>query len=315
MGKLIRLTPEIKDNLRAEFEKYLGTAKCQDGKFQFTSTLSGAKDRKATVYLTPAAFAKLWALVVNFSKEVAWHGLARRMEDETKDEYLIYDILVYPQEVTGSTVNTDQMEYQNWLLGLENEVFNNVRFQGHSHVDMGVSPSATDLEHQRKILEQLGDDDFYIFMIWNKKSACHTKIYDMKKNVFFDNEDCTVRMFGDGVNFEEFLKGAKEMVKDRTYTTHSYSNSYYGGYHNGGSYATDTFASSRGGKTTVYGTPADQAPVVVSKPAATAPAAANAADPSKKPIVPIAAGSFVMDDDEDDEDDRQFPVNSHVGGV
>ena len=104
MGKLISLTPEVKEHLRSEFEKYLDSAKCQDGKVQFIRQLDSVKDRKATVYLTPQAFAKMWALISNFNKEVAWHGLARRMEDETKDEYLIYDILVYPQEVTGTTV-------------------------------------------------------------------------------------------------------------------------------------------------------------------------------------------------------------------
>lgn len=305
MGKLISLTPEIKDHLRSEFGKYLETAKCQDGKVQFIRQLDAVKDRKATVFLTPQAFAKLWALVTNFNKEVAWHGLARRMEDETKDEYLIYDIMVYPQEVTGSTVNTDQMEYQNWLLGLSNEVFNNVRFQGHSHVEIAVNPSGTDLDHQRRLLDQLGPEDFYIFQIWNKKSACHTKIYDMKKNVFFDNSDCSVRMFGDGVNFEEFLNGAKEMVKERSYATPTYIGA--GGYRGGsGVYSTDTF----GGKSsnaTVYGTPSAPAlpssgPVVVSKDPAKDAAAKPASEPAAKPRVPIA-GNYIMDDGIDDFDD------------
>ena len=301
MGKLISLTPEVKDHLRSEFEKYLDSAKCQDGKVQFIRQLDSVKDRKATVYLTPQAFAKMWALISNFNKEVAWHGLARRMEDETKDEYLIYDILVYPQEVTGTTVNTDQMEYQNWLLGLPNEVFNNVRFQGHSHVDMAVNPSGTDLDHQRRLLDQLGPEDFYIFQIWNKRSACHTKIYDMKKNIFFDNADCTVRMFGDGVNFEEFLNAAKGMVKDRSYSTPSYANGYHGG---SGVYSSDTFGG-RGGNTTVYGTPAvtplpSAGPVVVSKETAKAPDKKPNEAPAK-PRVPIA-GNYILDDEDDDVD-------------
>lgn len=312
MGKLISLTPEIKDHLRSEFDKYLESAKCQDGKVQFIRQLDAVKDRKATVFLTPQAFAKLWALVTNFNKEVAWHGLARRMEDETKDEYLIYDIMVYPQEVTGSTVNTDQMEYQNWLLGLSNEVFNNVRFQGHSHVEMAVNPSTTDLDHQRRILDQLGPEDFYIFQIWNKKSACHTKIYDMKKNVFFDNSDCSVRMFGDGVNFEEFLKGAKEMVKERSYSTPTYVGGYRGGP--GSVYSTDTFGG-KSGSATVYGTPAaaplpSAGPVVVSKGSdkdADNGGAKPAQEPAAKPRVPIA-GNYVLEDEDYGYDDP-YPVS------
>ena len=44
-------------------------------------------------------------------------------------------------------------------------------YAGHSHVNMGTSPSSVDLNHQEEILRMLGDNDFYIFMIWNKSFA------------------------------------------------------------------------------------------------------------------------------------------------
>ena len=40
---------------------------------------------------------------------------------------------------------------------------------GHSHVNMGTSPSATDTKLQEDHLAQLQDNDFYIFLIVNKK--------------------------------------------------------------------------------------------------------------------------------------------------
>lgn len=306
MGKIIRITPELRENLRAEFDKYLSTAKCQGGKIQFTRTLPGAKDRKATVFITPSAFAKMWALISGFSKEVAWHGRARRLDDETKDEYLIYDIMVYPQEVTGGTVNTDQMKYQDWILKFDDEVFHSIRFQGHSHVEMAVSPSSTDMDHQKKIIDQLGDEDFYIFMIWNKKAACHTKVYDMKKNVFFDNEDCTVRMVEDGVDFEAFMKEANEMVKDRVYTTPTYAGGYRGSYSGNADYS--EFGRTPAGSSAAQPyTPVDTKPALPeAKPDEKKK---ETQEPTQKPRVPISGG-YVMDYDDDNDD--PFPTDSHA---
>ena len=71
----------------------------------------------------------------------------------------------------------------------------------------------------------LGDDDFYIFMIWNKSFVSTNKIYDLKKNVLFEDKDITVKLEGEHEGLVEFLKAAKDMVKQKSYT---YGN--YGGY-------------------------------------------------------------------------------------
>lgn len=71
----------------------------------------------------------------------------------------------------------------------------------------------------------LGDDDFYIFMIWNKSFVSTNKIYDLKKNVLFEDKDITVKLEGEHEGLAEFLKTAKDMVKQKSYT---YGN--YGGY-------------------------------------------------------------------------------------
>lgn len=234
MSKLIKVTQECLDAIRKDFEDALSSGKFSDGKVTFTKTI-GNVNRKATVFFTEVAWLKMQTLISEFDKEVAWHGIAKRGEDPEKDEYIISDILVYPQEVTGTTVTTDQQKYQMWLMGHEDDVFNNIRFQGHSHVTMGTSPSGVDTALYDGILDQLTDEMFYIFMIWNKKKEKTIKIYDMAKNVLFETADVTVEVLG----LDAWLKDAKEMVKDKTYTpsTYSgYSGSYggYGGY--GGSY-------------------------------------------------------------------------------
>lgn len=167
-------------------------------------------------------------LIREFNDEVAWHGIATRCEE--KDTYLISDILVYPQEVTGTTVTTDQEKYQMWLMGQEDDIFNNIRMQGHSHVNMATSPSSVDLNLYESILDQLSGDMFYIFMIWNKSGSKTVKIYDLRENILFETSDVTVSIKDVG-DMSGFLKEAKELVQRKTYTPTYGGNGYpYSGY-------------------------------------------------------------------------------------
>lgn len=233
MSKVIKLTDEQLQECRKDFDAALSSIKLTDGKISFIKTIASLNE-KATIYFDPLAWRKMQTLIKEFDKEVAWHGVAYRGEDETENEYYITDILVYPQKVTGSTVNTDQEKYEMWLMQHDDEVFNNIRMQGHSHVNMQTSPSAVDETHQAKILEQLEDDMFYIFLIWNKHNSKFIKIYDLKKNILFETADVTVEILDDGSGIDEFLAEAKKLVDDKP-TPASYPGYYNGGYY-GGSY-------------------------------------------------------------------------------
>lgn len=217
MSKIIKLTPEYIQECTREFQEQLQRGKLTNGRVEYTKTF-GSETRKATLYFSCLAWLKMNALVQEFEKEVAWHGVAKRGDDESKDDYIVTDILVYPQTVSGASVEMDTDTYQKWLCeNFEDERFANIRLQGHSHVNMGVSPSGVDLSHQSEILTQLTDDMFYIFVIWNKRGDKNIKIYDIKKNVMFETNDIEVHVIDD------FMAQAKEMVKDRTYSFQSAS--------------------------------------------------------------------------------------------
>lgn len=224
MSKPIYLTKEYIDNMVEEFRKNVTDAKMSDGKISFSKSFdyTGEDDTKAYVIFTPMAYVKMLTLLKHFDTEVAWHGTVRR-EDE--DTFVITDVMVYPQTVTGATVNTDQEEYQKWMMTLEDDVFNSMRMQGHSHVNMGTSPSGVDSNHQQQILAQLKEDDYYIFMIFNKRLDHTIKIYDYANNVMYEDKDVIVSVADDEFDVESFIAESDHAVTHKTYAAGS-----YGGY-------------------------------------------------------------------------------------
>jgi hypothetical protein len=214
MPKPIIITGAMKQQAQEEFTEMLADMKMSDGKISYTKAFK-YKDASASLYLSPQTYSKTIALVTAFSDEVAWHGTVTRAG---KSEFIIEDIFVYPQEVTGSTVNTDQEGYTQWLYGFDDEVFSKIRMQGHSHVSMSVFPSGVDSGHRAQILDQLDEDMFYIFMVWNKRLETHTLIYDMANNVLYEDGDVTVKILGDE-SLDEFLADAKEKVRKKKAVT------------------------------------------------------------------------------------------------
>lgn len=212
MSKPIQLTEDLLQEMQKEFAEALRKAKMSDGKITYTKSFVWKEDTDvATLEFTPTSYVKMVSLLQHFDSEVAWHGVVSR-DTEDPLHFVIEDILVYPQKVSGATVNTDQEEYTNWLYGLEDAVFNALKMQGHSHVDMGVSPSSVDLTHQSEILSQLEGDMFYIFMIWNKRLEHTIKIYDLGSNTLYEDEDIQLVC----PDLEDFLTEADQMVKKKS---------------------------------------------------------------------------------------------------
>ena len=227
MTRPIVLTEEQKRGILAEVLASLNANKNMfDGKVSFSKTYKWTSDEEdiSTINFTPLAFAKMHKLIMDYSTEVAWHGVIKR--DQNDDSvFWVEDILVYPQVVTGATVNTDQEKYTNWINELTDDQFNNLKFQGHSHVNMGVSPSTTDTSHQKDIIEQLRGEMFYVFMIWNKRFEFNAWVYDMKRNTVYDGNDVKVNICDrDGVDIGNFVAEAKKLASPSTsYGTASYT--------------------------------------------------------------------------------------------
>lgn len=211
MSRPIMLNDALIERYVKEFRDSISKMKLSDGKISYNKSLEyeASKD-KITVYFTAAAYSKMIALVMQYSTEIAWHGVAERCDGG----FLVKDILVYPQIVAGATANTDQEEYQKWFMHLDDDIVNHMRMQGHSHVKMSTSPSGVDTAYYDKIIAQLGKEDFYIFLIWNKSMSRTVKVYDMKENVMYEDKDIRIALVEEGYDMDAFLSEAKRVVKN-----------------------------------------------------------------------------------------------------
>jgi hypothetical protein len=177
-------------------------------------TISSQYD-DAILQFSPEAFVKMYALIDNFSTEVAWHGLCYR-DTVQSNRFIIYDILVYPQEVTGCTVTPGQKEYEDWLYDdLTDVEFADLKMHGHSHVNFSPSPSGTDTEYQKGKLKDVCDDDFYIFIICNKDMCSWVRIYDKANNVLYHTSDIDIVISSVDCDIEDFLNKAHKKVRMR----------------------------------------------------------------------------------------------------
>ncbi len=237
MAKPIRLTEEWIRSMAEEFMEKLRKANIADGKVSYTKSFQWKDDdHKVNVLFAPDAYAKMLTLLHGFKSEVAWHGIVERRSD---DCFVIKDIVVYPQTVSGVTVNTDQERYQQWLMNLDDDDACALRMQGHSHVDMPVTPSKVDLDNWELILSQLKREQFYIFMIYNKRLERTVKVYDLKTNTLYDGDDVRVAILAENGDLDDFMKDAKaQVVGDATIAASRGYGGAYGGYGEGfGRYA------------------------------------------------------------------------------
>lgn len=217
--KPITLNNINKQKIIKQFTNYINNAKLSDGRISFTADITpNTNTPKPTLYISAHAYLKMLLYIRDTATEIAWHGTVERNQKE--NWYHIKDVFLYPQIISAATVNTDQEKYQDWLQNIEDDaIFNSIRFQGHSHVNMGVSASGTDLNMYNTFLQVLPKNDFYIFMIMNKFGTMSLVIYDLDKNIIFENKDINVKIL---TNTTSDLLNDIEMEKKKYLTQHTY---------------------------------------------------------------------------------------------
>jgi len=213
--KPIKISDTQKTLLLNDFKKFLDKLRSNEDKIKYDIKIDNILEQqieKPTVFFTKLAKDKMVYLVDKCDKEVAWHGLVTY--DKAENTYVIEDIIVYPQTATATTVTTDDAEIANWFNSLNDDTFFKIRLQGHSHVNMSSSPSSTDTTYYNDLLQNLGDDDYYIFMILNKKNSLFINIYDYAQNVIFETKDITIQYEEKLDPYKEWYEQSMTMVKE-----------------------------------------------------------------------------------------------------
>lgn len=218
--KRIKMTEEaIKNTLAAVEAELRGAKMTRNQSIQLANGLTEEEKKtygKAEVHICKTAYDKMQALISECSKEIAWHGTIER-DEEKPYVFWITDILVFPQTVTGATVTCDDTEYALWLYSDEvGDNFDKLRFHGHSHVNMGVTPSGTDETYRENLMQNV--NDFYVFGIFNKRDDYNLIIYDVENNIMFENSDIDyyIPLDESGVWAKEQMEAK---VKEQTFTT------------------------------------------------------------------------------------------------
>lgn len=233
------------DKIVEDFKQNLINFKSNQDKFIYEKKFSEiskdeeAKIKKPIIYFSMEAWIKMLQLVKTCDKEIAWQATVEKRKFKQKEDsedfyYFIKQVFVYPQKVTGTFVDVDEVNYTEWSLKLDDEVYNNLRFQGHSHVNMATSPSGTDLNTYQNFLDQLKEDDFYIFMILNKRSEWNIMVYDYKQNILFETKDCFVDVLttqGSLARWTEENMKQIEFKAEPTYPKTNYIDDWYDTYH------------------------------------------------------------------------------------
>jgi len=177
-----------------------------------------------TVYYTRDAWTKMWKIVELCPEEVGWLGTV----DKIGGDYLITEVFLLEQEVSGVTTDIESDAVANLAVELESRGIDSskLRYWGHSHVNMGVSPSGTDENQTNEYIEHC---DFFIRGIYNKKMEAKVDVFDMNHKLVYQKVDHAVK---DERYDAEWLKALKDeiaaKVKKRVYAQ-PYS---YGGLRN-----------------------------------------------------------------------------------
>lgn len=262
MAKQIYMTNDDVENIVekvcAELRSNFSGLKCYGSIDIKRSFAFKSDDRIAMLYFTPIAWIKMTALVSRFETEVQWHGLVRRISE---NEFEITDIIVPPHEVSGATVTSEYKPYIEWMDGLDDDTFNAVRFHGHSHVNMAVTPSAVDTKYRLDLVTQLpkptgNDDVFYIFLIINKKHEWSAEIYDLTNNALYGTDEIYMECYLDDGDIDSFIAEAKKVAVARTtygryggtsqYGGSCFGHSYGGNSYGGSSYGGSSYGGSKG---------------------------------------------------------------------
>ena len=144
-------------------------------------------EMKPIIYIMETAYDKMNEYIDQSDLEIGWLGTATKRGSNI---YVIEDTYLFEQEVSDTTTEIKEEGLNNFAMELmqkENgeELWNNMRVWGHSHVDMGTSPSSQDNEQMKLFIKN--PNEFFIRIIGNKKGDMKIDIYDFELGLIYED--------------------------------------------------------------------------------------------------------------------------------
>lgn len=236
--KKLRLNKEEKDLLIKDVQHtFEEVCKSNISTFEYTkkdvedflNNLTDITVAPPTILINSEVYTKMYELVRQSSIELQWHLLVKRYPEA--NEYLVYDILLFPQTNSGASTTTDQDEFAEWQGKLIEDMtfpIEDLRGHGHSHVNMNVYSSGIDDAYQRDLITKVEDGDYYLFFVLNKKMEMYALLYDFKQQVLFDTKDMKIEILdNDGVDIRTWCA---EQIKKYCKSAPTPAKSYYNPY-------------------------------------------------------------------------------------
>ena len=117
-------------------------------------------------------------------KEVSWFGVIVKTNKE--NTFRLIDIMFPPQICKNTFVETDDEKFSEWYY--KTFIKNNnpfmVRLHGHTHPFFAATPSGTDVNQFKQIMEEV--DDYYIQLIINNDMDTYCVYHDKESGKQFD---------------------------------------------------------------------------------------------------------------------------------
>jgi hypothetical protein len=217
-----------------------------------TTTVKVLQEHVPYVFISAEAINKMQIYVEECPDEVGWLGTARRHGGDI----LIEDVFLFDQEVHATTTEITPeglCEFGEQLIQKDPDkgadVWNNIKMWGHSHVNMGITPSTQDDSQMKAFAE--GGQDWFLRIIANKKGELKVDVYNYEHGVIYldlqweelysaeENElHQQIRELNKKINeikksaknaFDEPIKEEMKVKVRKKVYTYSYGNGYKGG--------------------------------------------------------------------------------------
>jgi len=169
------------------------------------------------VVMSVGAMAKVQQYVHQCSLEIGWMGLVtRQMSPSGFPMLMLHDPYAPAQEVSGATTDLDPTgkgSFADWAISL-GEKAELIKWWGHSHVNMGVSPSGTDMTTFYEHIENDKENPF-VMSIHNKKGASYVNLY-LGHGLYVKDAPMVIN-YGSQAIIDEVAAELSQNVREKTY--------------------------------------------------------------------------------------------------